>query len=111
MERDRYVADRGIETMRVDAREVERDCAAVVALINRRCIERTGGVPPTHQRSPGLISWLLQRTELVRRPALAPKHFDRGLRKVAFVCSRCRKERPGCERSTTRTSCCVFCEV
>ena len=45
--RDAALAQLGIVTMRIDARDVEKDCGAVVARINRRCIERTGQVPQT----------------------------------------------------------------
>lgn len=42
--RDAEVAARGIITVRVSAREVERDVGAVVARVNRECLARTGPV-------------------------------------------------------------------
>jgi very-short-patch-repair endonuclease len=105
--RDAFMRSIGIETLRVDARDVEKDCGAVVARINRLCIERTGTLPATDRPAPTLLGRLLGRREVVARPQLTPPQFARPLRQRPFVCARCRCERPGGDRSPTMTNCCT----
>lgn len=108
-ERDAYFRSLGVETLRVTAEEVERDCAAVVARINRACITRVGTSPQRDQRPRGLVGRLLGRATAPAPPPLAPATYD-GLRKGrAFVCARCRAERSPAQRSVREAGCCTEC--
>jgi very-short-patch-repair endonuclease len=108
-ERDAYFHALGIDTIRVSAADVERDCANVVARLNRECIARTGSVPPTEVPARGLVARLLGRTQAVERPALAPQEYQGRRRGGAFVCARCRVEHAAARRSARATNCCVSC--
>jgi len=108
-ERDEFFRAAGIETLRIPAAAVERDCAAVVAALNRHCIARTGSVPRTEVPAPGLVARLLGRTQRVERQALAPEEYVGKRRGGQFVCARCRATWAAGARSTRATNCCVRC--
>ncbi len=108
-ERDAYFRALGIETLRVDARDVEKDPAAVVARLNRACVARAGAVPPVEVPAPGLLARLLGRTRRVEHAPLAPAEYAGRRRGGTFVCARCRAERPPSERSTRSAGCCTAC--
>jgi very-short-patch-repair endonuclease len=110
-ERDAYFRALGIETVRVAAADVERDCAAVVARLNRTCVARTGSLPPVEVPVPGRLNRLLGRTRAVPRPPLAPAEYAGRRTGGPFVCARCRTERPAAERSRRSAGSCTRCEA
>lgn len=104
--RDAWFAARGIVTLRIDARDVERDVASVVARLNRECLLRTGRVPSPPRRS--LADRVLRRPLAAPAP-LAPPVYEGRRRGGSFVCARCRTESPPRDRSPRTPGTCVRC--
>lgn len=107
--RDAFFHAHGVETERIPAADVERDPAAVVAHLNRLCIQRAGRVPPAAVPAPGLFARLLGRTRPVTPQPLAPAEYAGRRKGGTFVCARCRCERPPAQRSVRTASCCTAC--
>lgn len=117
--RDAWFATRGIHTLRYTAEQVERDAGNVVAHINRWCLQLLGGpelpapvalLPPL----PTPTSWRRFTNRLVGRTAptqpvpQARPYVGERLGK-AFICARCRQERPPTSRSRTAAGRCGGC--
>lgn len=119
--RDAWFAAQGVETLRIPARDVERDAAAVVARINRRCLARGAsvGTPvaavPARPARPSRLPLLRRLLGLGRaRPSPAapgPRATPYTGRRLGgrFSCGGCRRELSPARRSRTAPGRCVDC--
>lgn len=116
-QRDAWFTSEGVETLRVDARDVERDAAAVVSRINRACIARAGQVAldrPVAVAPPPVTGWrrVVQRLSRAPRdvsaePAATPYVGARMGRR--FVCGGCRSDLAATYRSRRNPGRCRRC--
>ncbi len=111
--RDAEVAARGIITVRVSAREVERDVGAVVARVNRECLARTGPVATRGAVPSALFARLraaLRGRRIARTPAADPAQpYTREWLGGWFVCAGCRQTCPPVARSRAAVGRCQVC--
>jgi len=111
--RDAEFAARGIITVRVSAREVERDVGAVVARVNRECLARTGPVATRGAVPSALFARLraaLRGRRIARTPAADPAQpYIREWLGEWFVCAGCRQTCPPVARSRAAVGRCQVC--
>jgi very-short-patch-repair endonuclease len=112
--RDAWFATQGVETLRVAAADVERDAAAVVARVNRRCLSRGATVSQRTVSRPSLLRRLSARLSGLpvadgRGPAPPAAAYTGRRLGSRFVCGGCRRELPATRRAMAVPGRCTSC--